>query len=93
MHEFLAVLLECGDCVETKLIVLRDKGSGARDDHGTDGFVAAGEFFGGGVGNGDEVGFEVVGCLDDELGGNDGDERFGGEIAGLLALEGLEVDF
>jgi hypothetical protein len=36
------------------------------------------------------VGFEVLGVLDEEVGRDDGDEGFGGEVARLFAGEGLE---
>ncbi len=93
MHEILAVLLERRHCIQTIFIILRDEGSGTRNDHGAERFITAREFFGGGVEDGDEVGFEVVGVLDNELGRDNRDEGFGGEVAGLFAGQGLEVGF
>lgn len=74
MHKLLTVLLESGHRIETILIVLRDEGGGAWHNHRGEGFVAAGEVFDVRIGDSDQVGFQVVRVLDDELRGDDGDK-------------------
>lgn len=39
------------------------------------------------------MGFKVIRVLDDEIRGNDGDERFSGQIAGLFPGKCLEIGF
>lgn len=64
MDEFVGMLFEGRNGVEGELVVGGDLDGGAGDDHGREGFVGAEEVFGDGAGDGDQVGFEVVGALD-----------------------------
>ena len=61
MDEFLTVLFEGRNSVERKFVVLSNLSAGAGDDHGGEGFVGFKEILCEGVGDCDEVGFEVVG--------------------------------
>lgn len=86
----MGMLFERRDGVEGEFLVGGHLHGGAGDDHGREGFVSAEEVFGDGAGDGDEVGFEVIGVLDEERGGHDVGEGFVGEISSegnrLLAM-------
>lgn len=60
MDELLTVLFEGRNSVEREFVILGNSSAGARDGHGGEGFVGFEEVLCEGVGDGDEVGFEVV---------------------------------
>lgn len=64
------VFFESRNGVKGEFVVSRDLNGRAWDDHRSEGFVAAEEILGDLFGDGDQVGFEVVGVLDYE-GGRD----------------------
>lgn len=85
------MLFEGCDSVEGEFVVCSYLDRGARNDHGGQGFVSAEEVFGDGVGDGDKVRFEVVGVADDERGGNNVGEGFGGKVASERPLGLVKV--
>jgi len=86
-----AVLLEGCDGEEGELVVLRDLDAAAGHDHGREGLVALEEVLARAGGHHDEVGLEVFRVRDEDGGVDDRGQGLGGEVAGLLSLQGGEV--
>lgn len=75
VHELGARLLERRDCLQREFRVGCNFDRGARDDHGAQGLVGFEVFFLQLLGDGDQVGFEVFGVLDQGGGVDEGRER------------------
>ena len=91
MQEVWRVLLEGGHRVQRVLGVGVDGEGAARDDHGREGFVGFLKVLVIIHGDGDEVRLQVVAVLDEDAGGDERGEGFGGEVAGFFALHGLQL--
>lgn len=81
VYEFLRMFLERGDGVEGEFIIGGYLDCGARDDHGSQGFIGAEKIFGEVTRDGYEVAFEVVGIAYEEGGGDNVGKSFRGEVA------------
>ena len=81
VQELGRVLLERNDGVQGELVIGSDADGTAGDHHGRERFVGFEEVFDGGVGDGEEVRFEVLGVGEEDFGVDDGDEGAGGEVA------------
>lgn len=65
VHELHAVLLECRHGIQSKLAIGGNQLRRTRDDHRRDGFVSLQELFNQLRGHGDEMGFDILGVLND----------------------------
>lgn len=83
VQEFGAVLLERRHGVQRELVVGGDERRGPRHDHGRDGLVGLEELLDLLRGDGDEVGFNVLGVPDEDAGVDDGGQGLGGEVASV----------
>ena len=81
MYKLRTRLLERRDSVKCKFVIGIYSHSGTGHDHGAESFVCFEEVFRDGVGDGDEVRFQVFGVLDYEGGVDDCGEGFVGEVA------------
>lgn len=79
-----AMLLERRHGVQRELVIGGDEGRRPGHDHGRDGLVGLQELLDLLCGDGDEVGFDVLGVLDEDGGVDDGCQRLGGEVASLF---------
>ena len=89
MDKLLAVFLKGCNCVEGELLVRIDFVSRTWNDPRGDSFICFDKIFVALVGDGDEVGLEVFGVLDDEGGGNNIGKRLIGEVSARQNVNGL----
>jgi hypothetical protein len=86
VYELVRSLLERGDGEKGKLVVFGQFARWAWYYHGRHLFICLVEVLHSDLGDGDEVGVEVLGVLDERWGLDDGDEGLGGEVAGSFPL-------
>lgn len=83
MYELCASLLEGRYSIQRKFVIGIYSYGGTGHNHVADGFVYFEEVFGDGVGNSDQVCFEIFRVADYERGVNDGGEGFVREVSSL----------
>lgn len=92
MYKFGGVLLESDDREKGELLIFGNFGRGAGYNLLGQGLVGMVELLDSHVGDGNKVGIEVFGVLDDEAGVYYGGKGFGGEVATGNSYQTLSVD-